>query len=200
MNIEIILKKVFEDCRIYLSNYFNRAVIAGTVFALVYGIVLLYGLIRSRKILRSSILFSCFKLPVAVLFGFYGYLVLGITILSREAGTTYIIRWIPFTTWGTDLENLSLWIENILMMIPLGILLYILWKPCRRIGIQILVGGIFSLIIECIQLFMRLGKFETDDIMNNVFGTLIGFGICKGISALGYVLYTFILRKVHMIR
>ncbi len=120
-------------------------------------------------------------------FGFYVYFVLGITILSREVGTTYIIRWIPFTTWGTDLENLSLWIENILMMIPLGILLYILWKPCRRLGMSILVGGIFSLIIECIQLFMRLGKFETDDIMNNVFGTLIGFGICKGISALGAV-------------
>ncbi len=65
---------------------------------------------------------------------------------------------------------------------------------------SILVGGIFSLIIECIQLFMRLGKFETDDIINNVFGTLIGFGLCKGISVLGSALYTFISRKVHMIR
>ncbi len=72
-------------------------------------------------------------------------------------------------------------------MIPLGILLYILWKPCRRIGMSILVGGTFSLIIECIQLFMCLGKFETDDIMNNVFGTLIGFGLCKGINVLGAV-------------
>ncbi len=183
-----------------MRDYFDRAVIARAVFALVYGVVLLYGLIRLQKILRGNIVFSCFKLPFAVLFGFYGYLFLGITILSKEVGTTYIIRWIPFTTWGADPENLSLWIENILMMIPLGILLYILWKPCRRIGISILVGGIFSLIIECIQLFMHLGKFETDDVMNNVFGTLIGFGLCKGISVLGSALYTFISRKVHMIR
>lgn len=42
-----------------------------------------------------------------------------------------------------------------------------------------LAGFFCSLKIECVQLFIRLGKFETDDIMNNVFGVMIGFVICR---------------------
>ncbi|MCM1048296.1 MAG: VanZ family protein [Clostridiales bacterium] len=104
----------------------------------------------------------------------------------------YTIRLVPFTTWGTSLWHLTLWIENILLMIPLGILLYILWRPFRKIGWSLLAGFLFSLSIECIQLYTLRGKFETDDIMNNVFGTLIGFMICKGIKK---ILFGFISKK-----
>ena len=125
------------------------------------------------------------KIPFIALLGLYCCLVLGITVLSRNEGTEYILRLVPFSTWGMDPWNLTLWIENILMMLPLAILLYILWAPFRKIGWSLFAGGLFSLSIECIQLFTRLGKFETDDIMNNVFGVLIGFLFCKGISKIG---------------
>ena len=45
-----------------------------------------------------------------------------------------------------------------------------------------LAGFLCSLSIECIQFFTRLGKFETDDIMNNVIGVVIGFWGCKVID------------------
>lgn len=42
-----------------------------------------------------------------------------------------------------------------------------------------LAGFLCSLKIECVQLFIWLGKYETDDIMNSVFGVMIGFEICR---------------------
>ncbi|MBD5393829.1 MAG: VanZ family protein [Lachnospiraceae bacterium] len=67
-------------------------------------------------------------------------------------------------------------------VIPFVILLYIIWAPFRRLGWAVLAGFLCSLSIECIQFFTRLGKFETDDIMNNVIGVVIGFLGCKVID------------------
>ena len=134
--------------------------------------------------MRNSFFRACMKIPFVALLGFYSYLVLGITLLSRNKGAVYILRLVPFSTWEMDVFNVTLWIENILMMIPLGILLYILWAPFRRLGRLILAGFLCSLLVECIQFFTRLGKFETDDIMNNVFGVVIGFLVCKVIGGI----------------
>lgn len=85
---------------------------------------------------------------------------------------------------GIDLWHWKFWIENLLMMFPLGILLYILRKPFCGIGWSLLPGALFSVSIECTQLITRRGRFETDDIMNNIFGLLAGFMVCKGISGM----------------
>jgi len=162
-----------------MTDYCFAGTLAGIVISCLYCLFSLYSDSLARQTVRNNITRVCFKLLCAFLFGFYLYLVLGITILSREKGTTYIIRPVPLTTWGTDLWHLTLWAENILMMIPLGIMLYILWEPFRKISWSLIAGFLFSFIIECTQLFTRLGKFETDDIINNVLGTLIGFIICK---------------------
>lgn len=179
---KVILFAVINDCQAFLEDYFNNGIIAGAVLAFLYCTILLYKFIWERNINRNCFLGACMKLPFVMLLGFYCYLMLGITVLSRSRGAVYILRPVPFSTWGTDIGNLKFWIENILMMIPLSILLYILWAPFRRLYWSLLAGFFCSLSIECIQLFTRLGKFETDDIMNNVFGTLLGFLICKGIS------------------
>ncbi len=183
MNADIdykrILYVVLKDCRLYIDNYYSVGISVGITVSFIYYFISVYVYGDIRRTLKESIFSIYSKIPFAFLIGFYCYLVLGITILSREQGTVYIIRPIPFSTWRTDLWHLTLWTENILMMIPLEILLYILWTPFRKISGSMIVGLFFSLLIECIQFFTKLGKFEADDIMNNVLGTCIGFLICK---------------------
>lgn len=70
---------------------------------------------------------------------------------------------------------------NVLLFIPFGLLL-----PSARLtnGKKIVViGFVFSLVIEIIQAITRLGMFETDDLVANSVGTWIGYSIWKGISS-----------------
>lgn len=71
---------------------------------------------------------------------------------------------------------------NILLFVPLGILIPRitgergLWNTAKY-------ALLFSFAIEFTQLITRVGCFETDDVIHNVLGAVIGFGIyslCKG--------------------
>ncbi len=173
-----VLSAILEDCMAYMGDYCLTGILIGIMFSCLY-CFFVFAFKCHCQTVRNNIVKVCIKFPIVFLLGFYLYLILGITILSREKGSTYIIRPVPFTTWGTELWHLTLWTENILMMVPLGILLYILWTPFRKIRWMLIAGFLVSLLIECIQFITRLGKFETDDIINNVIGTWIGFMICK---------------------
>lgn len=181
-DIKTIIVVIAKNFWTFLEEYFYNGVIAGAVVVFFYCINLLCKVIWVRDINRKFLFSACVKLPFVALLGFYCYLILGITVLSRSRGAVYILKLVPFSTWGTDIGNLTFWIENILMMIPLSILLYILWMPFRRLRWSLFAGFLCSLSIECIQLFTRLGKFEIDDIMNNMVGMLLGFWSCKVID------------------
>lgn len=181
-NVKVILIMMLKDCMEFLDEYFHTGLLAGCVSAFFYFMVLVCGDCSADNISKHNAIRRNWKIPFIALLGFYCHLVLGITIFSREKGSNYIIHLIPFSTWGTDLRHLTLWVENLLLLMPLGILLYIMWTPFRKIGWSVLTGFLCSLAIECIQLLGRLGKFELDDIMNNVLGMLFGFWLCKGID------------------
>lgn len=73
-----------------------------------------------------------------------------------------------FILWGL--------IDNIIMMIPLGILLPWICSGIR-LSLMILISVGISLLIECNQYVTRLGYFDVDDMFNNLWGALIGYGI-----------------------
>lgn len=66
---------------------------------------------------------------------------------------------------------------NILMMVPFGLLLPAVLEYRRSHRMIILSAFVYSLSIELIQLIFRVGAFETDDILNNCIGALVGYGI-----------------------
>ena len=70
---------------------------------------------------------------------------------------------------------------NILMLLPVGVLFPIATKY-QNIWIIFLIGILLSIAIECFQLVTMRGLFETGDILNNVIGVLIGYGIYRGIG------------------
>lgn len=178
-SIKTVVEMIWKDCCAFLEKYTEAGLKAGSAAVLLY---LLTAVCRGafENLSLKSIIRLCRKTSLAALLGFYFCMVLEITVLSREAGTEYILNLLPFGTWETGLRYTTLWVENILLLMPLGILLYLLWEPFRRPGRSILMGFLCSVAIESVQLITRRGKFELDDIMNNVLGMLIGFWLCRG--------------------
>jgi glycopeptide antibiotics resistance protein len=90
---------------------------------------------------------------------------------------------IPFRTIFNSLFNAQLVVElptliyNILAFVPLGILLPLISDKARNWRVVLLVGVIVSLSLEVIQLVTLLGEADIDDVILNVTGTLIGYGV-----------------------
>lgn len=72
------------------------------------------------------------------------------------------------------LKNL---LGNIFVFSPLGFFLPILFKKCSEIRSVFLFSFGISLFIELLQFVFHLGTCDVDDIILNVFGTIIGFGV-----------------------
>ena len=102
------------------------------------------------------------------------------------------INLIPFSSTGSMLVTLwqnprldVLWVVvynlggNIVMFLPLGFLLPELWTTFRRFWHCIGAVAVIMTCVELTQLFTLRGFCETDDVMLNVLGGAIGFGIWK---------------------
>lgn len=64
---------------------------------------------------------------------------------------------------------------NLLVMIPIGLLLPLVYHCCRHSYLlTILTGFILSTVTETVQYFTRLGLCELDDIFHNTLGCLLG--------------------------
>ena len=64
---------------------------------------------------------------------------------------------------------------NILLFVPFGYLLPLLWKRADRWWKVVLCGFLLSLLIELTQLVTHLGMFDLDDLMNNSLGAFLGW-------------------------
>lgn len=114
---------------------------------------------------------------------FYLFVVVSVTLLRHNGyGGGHIISffysykdaWIHAseTAW----RNIVL---NILMFVPLGF-----WLPVGKGKYRVfwktsLVGCLFTVAIESLQLILSLGLFEIADVFNNTLGTMIGYGFYK---------------------
>lgn len=66
---------------------------------------------------------------------------------------------------------------NLLMFLPMGIYLPYFLRKLNKLGTFTISIIILLLSIEVIQLVTRLGSFDIDDLILNMVGALIGFGI-----------------------
>ncbi len=64
---------------------------------------------------------------------------------------------------------------NILGFIPMGFIPPVVKIKMRHIWIMVPLGFLFSLSVECMQLFYKVGSFDVDDILLNTLGTLVGY-------------------------
>lgn len=66
---------------------------------------------------------------------------------------------------------------NVLLFVPLGYLIPIVSRFFHSGWKVLLLGFLFSLLIETVQLITRLGWFDGSDLLHNTLGALIGYWI-----------------------
>ena len=111
-------------------------------------------------------------------------LMLCATVIFRPASAERGFRLIPFSSYwdfgphGYLLEMVAENILNMILFVPVGFLL-----GCGFLGMTwkraLLTGCGLSVAIELLQLVFKKGFCETDDIIHNVVGCLIGYGLWR---------------------
>lgn len=112
----------------------------------------------------------------------YYFLVLCSTVIRRTATETHLTKFMPFWNY-MDIWNqkdhpndLIEVILNIVMFIPIGLLLGCGIRKMKWWYITI-VGCCLSIIIEGLQFITSRGLCETDDVIHNTLGTMIGYAL-----------------------
>lgn len=64
---------------------------------------------------------------------------------------------------------------NLLIFVPVGYLVPVLWNRVNRLWEVLLLGFCLSLGVELLQLVTLRGMFDLDDLMNNTIGAAVGW-------------------------
>ena len=114
---------------------------------------------------------------------FYGYLAVqeaagigSIWDLITYGKLDNSINLIPFSS-----EGAMTYVLNIIMFMPLGFLLPLIWKNFRNAKKVVLMGFLMLLTIEICQLF-NIRTTDIDDLMMNTLGALVGYCCWKVFS------------------
>ena len=91
------------------------------------------------------------------------------TIFSIEIDMTINLKLFDFIK-----TNYIQYILNIILFIPLGFMLPLLWKKYRNAFKTIICGAAFSLFIEITQMFSSRIT-DINDLLMNTIGTIVGF-------------------------
>lgn len=145
-------------------------------------VVAVVFVMRAKK--KTIFMFTWKEWLGIIIFSLYMALLLGGTLLCRDVDEVRQSEWRLFWSyWETFVKhNQAIWqqmLYNVLIFIPWGMLLPYLFKVKRKSWI-IGSAAIVSFAIEFIQLILKLGLFELDDIFHNTVGALIGYGILAG--------------------
>ena len=111
----------------------------------------------------------------------YVVLLLALAVLTRKVHSSRPFDLTPFWSYRAILQGgkdalLTQNIANVLAFVPIGLLLGCAfgrmkwWKALA-------IGGGFSLLIEVLQFVFKRGFSEFDDVVHNVLGCAIGFGV-----------------------
>ena len=155
------VKSVSED--VYIALFV--LIVIGTIF------------LMWRKGLREG-----FRLSMILLLAEWVFLIFGICVLFRESDVERSINLIPLSSYFDIAENTyfiekaALNVLNVAMFVPVGLLLGLgfrgmTWKK------MFLTCLTLSILTELLQFIFKRGLCETDDVIHNVLGAAIGFGI-----------------------
>lgn len=118
----------------------------------------------------------------------YVIMVFASTVIYRVSVDYYRFEFIPFYSYYVDSKDEPMLLQvvlNVVLFIPIGLLLrgvITSWK------ILLMICFAISSSIEILQLVFRKGLCETDDVIHNTLGAIIGcllyIGISKGIKCL----------------
>lgn len=118
-----------------------------------------------------------------IVFTAYIVFLLGGTLLCRDIGQSHRVEWRLFWSYKEIMNNPNVSIRfqmlyNVLIFIPWGAIVPRLFRV--KSGSRVIINALaFSLFIETVQLILRLGLFELDDIYHNTVGAVLGYGMYR---------------------
>ncbi|MBR2421790.1 MAG: VanZ family protein [Oscillospiraceae bacterium] len=133
---------------------------------------ILYLTVYQRNV-RKSILCCLYCLYLAAVFSLVG--IPNVTYFRPDVN----LNLIPFRGMVEDLKNGML---NVVLFVPLGFFLPVLWRRFRRPGPCLAFGFSLSLSIELLQL-LTFRATDVNDLITNTLGTLLGFLMARRLAA-----------------
>lgn len=178
-----IMKRIIENVLTALYQPFGFALIMAILVMFLYMYMREHGW---RMVVRQWV--EEFKISATFrrmfLLVFYSTMILFRTLLNRDMWRNPVSNVIGI--WGiydADGNLTTEVIENLVLFIPFTILLLwclrekvigATWKLLGVLWKSVLVVFVFSLTIEFLQLFLRIGTFQLSDLFYNTLGGLIG--------------------------
>ena len=115
----------------------------------------------------------------------YVLIILYCTLFVKELSPNYRYDYHLFWSYRADGDGSFYFKENMLnafLYLPLGILMPWVFKKVK--GWQVMLLAIcLSVSVELIQLILKCGFSELDDVFHNTLGCVAGFFLYKGIEA-----------------
>lgn len=103
------------------------------------------------------------------------------SIMENRRDGIWNINLVPFRSIAPQLKYITEWwslkniIGNIILFIPLGFLVPLVYIKAQRFYKTFIIIFLSVLLIESFQLFTMLGVFDIDDIILNCTGGIIGY-------------------------
>lgn len=169
-------------------NFFRRFRFRHFIFCIVIFVIIYIMMLLKRS--RQEKGQKCWldqKAVAAAVLSVYGYLLILYTLVLRPVYSSprcqLALFWSYRKVLGGSVYLAYEIILNYFMLIPIGLLLTMLIKKGnrkKRVFLYTILSGLFiSISIECLQFVLCRGLFEFDDILGNVSGTALGYGIYK---------------------
>lgn len=107
------------------------------------------------------------------------FVIVYVTILKRQEGTTLEVVLMPFHSFVEAKENEEIYrsmLMNLFLFVPFGMTLVcsLPAKIKHCVVISVIVSMLLSISIESVQYFFQMGRVETDDVICNTLGGIIG--------------------------
>lgn len=117
------------------------------------------------------------KLAVFFMLFLYGTVLAVQTFFSRMSGSRRSVELRLFETWGTTWQAHAYVIENVIMLLPLGILLPLADRRLAYGKRIFLISAGCSVMIELMQYITARGYSQLDDVLMNTLGGCLGYTI-----------------------
>lgn len=153
-------------------------------------IVLVPSIALCICVILFALLSTCIKRKKAIilysLFAEYIFVVLCSTVICRNQVDYARIEAMPFWDYfaiANKTPGVSVWdiILNVILFLPFGFLLSAI-KPDWKWWKITLFGFAFSFCIESMQFIFSKGIAQTDDLMHNSIGALLGFALFQSVN------------------
>jgi len=167
-----------EECRRVIIGYYLRIISIDKKYYYFASLLMLLFLVIFRKMKLYQRVSASILLP-------YMFLVFVCTIVERKIRTNSSINLVPlwklFSIIRSGKKKTWLWKEitlNIIMFIPFGTLVPLIFTD-KKLKDILYMGIGTSCVIEVLQLIMKRGLCELDDVINNSIGVILGYVIYK---------------------